>query len=1704
ITDTNTDANAVDEDASVGAVVGITAFASDADGTNNGVTYSLSDDAGGLFTIDANTGVVTVASGLDAETATSHNITVVATSTDGSTSNETFTIGVNDVNETSISAISDTNTDANSVSEGASVGTAVGITALATDADVTDTVSYSLSSNPGGFFSIDANTGEVTVASALDFETNEDHTIEVTATSTDGTTSTQSFTIDVTDENEAPTDIQFETTGIREDANRNDGIGEIELNVIDPDGDTNFTFTVSDSRFEVYEDGGSYFLQVKDGVSLDHETESSIDLTVTATDQGGLSYSEDVTLDVTDVNEAPVAQTVDLGATNEDTGIVITQAQLLANSSDVDAGATLSVTDLTIQDNAHGSLTDNGNGTWTFNPTGDLSVDDVTFNFTVSDGTLTDSSTATLDVTAVADAPTLDLSTTSQDIITGSTTISSGFEGDVASIGATGNNGFVGSIGGWNTDSDAIEVKTETLADGSTNQFIELNDDALDFYEDASNIYQNIETTDGGTYTVDFNFAPRPGYDGTINNIEVLVDGVVVKTISADGTSDSSINWQSDSITFTGDGTPARIEFREAGVDQNYGRGMYMDNISITEDLPEGHANGMENTAIALPDITAATTDADGSETLALTITSIPEGAVLTDGTNTFTATAGDTDVDVTSWQLDSITMTPPEEFSGDITLTVNATATDGSSQNTTSSDISITVHDDDDTFTGTATEDLYNGGAGDDTINGNDGNDWLLGGEGDDTINGGNGDDVMAGGAGDDEINGGSGADTVTFSGNLADYSIAQSPDGSYLISDLRTDSPDGTDLISNVESFQFADQTVVVGDLTPTTTFDLNQFRTAGEGIIAFDDRSAELTDQIITGSDSNELLVGGAGNDTITAGGGDDDAAGKNGKDSISGGDGDDIILGGNGNDILSGDAGNDAIDGGKGTGDTAEYSGNITDYTVTQKDDGSLVIQDDRPGSPDGTDVVTNVENFQFADITVTAEELVADDFDVSEISDSNGSSNTVTENASIGTSVGITALATDNDASDNVTYSLSNDAGGLFTIDANTGEVTTAGDIDYETATSHTIEVTASSSDGSTSTQNYTINVEDVAGQTITGTDTTSTGGDTGSINTSNYSDTSSGYTVSAKNVVGGALTTASAANIATSGGLGANGTISDSDSGQASQLGYDKASGLSEELIVDFDNDVDSANFSFANLFSNDFGEVGHWAVYDNGTLVAEGDFTESTPSSGSGTISINPDASFDQLVITGKLQTDGTDGSDFVVTDISYNEVETITGGNDTLTGTAEDDKISGLTGDDVLTGGDGNDTIYGGSSEGGATTSNVAITNASFENASLADGSSTGDLGGWTDVNGFGETSVWDPTSSSFTTTPDGENILTIQEDNHVRQTLSESFDSDSDYELSFSVGNPMSTGTGDSWSVNIYSGNTLIGSANGTEPAANAWQDVTISIDGDAYAAADGGALRIDIQNTETYTGSGDSIAFDNFELTKTSEIDDGADTLNGGAGNDTLNGGSGNDILNGGAGQDELIGGTGADTLDGGSGYDWVQYYGSSEAVNVDLSDNLAESGGEAEGDTISNVEQIDGSNIGNDTITADNSGMQLKGWGGNDTLTGGTGNDTLVGGEGNDTLSGGDGSDLFIFQEGDGADIINGGAGSSWTDTIELQDAMGGSDLGTYGTDWTVTLTEGSIEETNSDNILFSDDADGTINLQDGSSIDFTDIERIDW
>jgi Ca2+-binding RTX toxin-like protein len=153
-------------------------------------------------------------------------------------------------------------------------------------------------------------------------------------------------------------------------------------------------------------------------------------------------------------------------------------------------------------------------------------------------------------------------------------------------------------------------------------------------------------------------------------------------------------------------------------------------------------------------------------------------------------------------------------------------------------------------------------------------------------------------------------------------------------------------------------------------------------------------------------------------------------------------------------------------------------------------------------------------------------------------------------------------------------------------------------------------------------------------------------------------------------------------------------------------------------------------------------------------------------------------------------------------------------------------------------------------------------------------------------------------------------------------------------------------------------------------------------------------------------------------------------DGDDQLDGGAGGDTISGGAGIDTLTGGIGNDALNGGAGADAIDGGTGVDTADYNGSGTGVTVNLATNT-NTGGYAEGDTLSSIEIVQGGAFG-DTLTGNAATNTLRGMGGNDVLDGGAGFDTLEGGNGDDQLKGG--ADGDVLRGGLGADQLAGGSG----------------------------------------------------------------------
>ena len=110
--------------------------------------------------------------------------------------------------------------------------------------------------------------------------------------------------------------------------------------------------------------------------------------------------------------------------------------------------------------------------------------------------------------------------------------------------------------------------------------------------------------------------------------------------------------------------------------------------IAVDETLPTvtwlpPAESGIEGTAIALGTITATANSLPGhsNSVQSLVVSAIPVGAVLTDGTNNFVATSGNTSVDVKSWNLSSLKITPPNDTN--FILTITATDQDANTAST-------------------------------------------------------------------------------------------------------------------------------------------------------------------------------------------------------------------------------------------------------------------------------------------------------------------------------------------------------------------------------------------------------------------------------------------------------------------------------------------------------------------------------------------------------------------------------------------------------------------------------------------------------------------------------------------------------------------------------------------------------------------------------------------------------------------------------------------------------------------------------------------------------------------------------------------------------------------------------------------------------------------------------------------------------------
>ncbi len=1038
VSDSNVAGNAVNEDASVGTVVGITAVATDPDGSDT-VTYSLSDDAGGLFTIDANTGVVTVAAGLDAETAQNHSIEVTATSTDGSTSTQTFNIGVNDVDEFDISATSDNDGTANSVSESATVGTAVGVTALATDADVTDSVTYSLSSNPGGFFAIDANTGVVTVANALDYETDTSHTIEVTSTSDDGTTSTQTFTINVSDEDEADVGAISDTNAAGNAVDENSSVGTVvgvTAFASDADGTDNVTYSLSDDA------GGLFAIDANTGVvtvagAIDRETAASYDIEVTATSDDGSTSTQTFTVNVNDLDEFDVTTPTDSNAAANSV------SESAANGTAV--GITASATD---GDATNSSVTYSlvdGSGDPVVG--GPFAVDANTGVVTVADNSQLDYETATSH-TIYVKATSADGSDATQSFTVNLT------DADEADVGAISDTNVAGNAVNEDASVGTVVGITALAADpdGTDTVTYSLSDDA------------------GGLFTIDAN------------------TGVV--TVAAGLDAETAQNHSIEVTATSTDGSTSTQTFN-IGVND-----VDEFDISATSDN-DGTANSVSESATVgtAVGVTALATDADVTDTVTYSLSSNPGG---------FFAIDANTGVVTVAGALDYETDTSH-------TIEVTSTSDDGSTSTQT---FTINVSDEDEADVGAISDTNAAGNAVDEnssvgTVVGVTA--FASDADGTDDVTYSLSDD--AGGLFAIDANTG----VVTVAGAIdretaASYDIevtATSDDGSTStqtftvnvndLDEFDVSTPTDSNVAANSVSESAANGTAVGitasatdGDATNSSvTYSLVDG--SGDPVVG-GPFAVDANTGVVTVADNSQLDYETATAHTIYVKATSADGSDATQSFTVNLTDADEADVGAISDTNVAGNAVNEDASVGTVVGITALATDADGTDTVTYSlsdDAGGLFTIDANTG------VVTvaaglDAETAQNHSIEVTATSTDGststqtfnigvndvDEFDISATSDNDGTANSVSESATVGTAVGVTALATDADVTDSVTYSLSSNPGGFFAIDANTGVVTVAGTLDYETDTSHTIEVTSTSDDGSTSTQTFTINVSD--------------------------------------------------------------------------------------------------------------------------------------------------------------------------------------------------------------------------------------------------------------------------------------------------------------------------------------------------------------------------------------------------------------------------------------------------------------------------------------------------------------------------------------------------------------------------------------------------------------------------------------------------
>ncbi|MEZ5926569.1 MAG: calcium-binding protein [Hyphomicrobiaceae bacterium] len=611
-----------------------------------------------------------------------------------------------------------------SVAELAPAGTVVGQLSAIDPNGSGDIAGFALVGDPDLPFEITDNELRIKEGALLDFEQVAAYPITVRVTDLSGATFDQSLTIAVSNVNEAPTGIAVSGGTISELA----AVGTVAAIVTasDPDGEDTHTYAIDSGYDGPFELVGNE-LRLGQGAALDHESEPSLLVPVTATDMSGLSVSATIAIAVLNSNEEPTGLVVSGGTVAEDAagGSVVA---LLAGQ-DPDEGDTLTYL---LPPDYVGPFEMVG-AELRLRPDASLDFESVVQYelavMTVDGGGLARADTVIITVADVNEAPTgLSVSggIVPEDLAPGS--VVANFSGQDPDQGDTLTYALpVDYDGPFEIVDDEMRLKSGAV---------------LDFETMPSHDVEITITDSGGlthvsTITVAVTDVPEGG-GGPTPGPDVLIGSAAADLI----------------LGLDGDD---RIEGR--GGDDDLGGGLGSDTIlgGAGDDLISGGAdNDMLNGGIGNDDVSGGSGDdviygADGQDNLTgdsgNDLLFGGPGSDILQGDGGDDDLRGGADADVVEGGSGADMLrggTGNDELSGQIGADI------------------LYGQDGDDLLSGGADADILFGGLGRDMLYGGADNDMLWGGQDSDVLSGGMGDDVLYGGAGDDVIEGNGGNDEI------------------------------------------------------------------------------------------------------------------------------------------------------------------------------------------------------------------------------------------------------------------------------------------------------------------------------------------------------------------------------------------------------------------------------------------------------------------------------------------------------------------------------------------------------------------------------------------------------------------------------------------------------------------------------------------------------------------------------------------------------------------------------------------------------------------------------------------------------------------------------------------------------------------------------------------------------------------------------